>query len=101
MPQKVIELIRVSTVGQAEDDRAGIPAQRAVNRRIAQAYGLEIVHKIEMADVSGTAVLHAPEMQQLLRLIQDPAIVGVVCREFSPSHATGTFSGLCSPPGIR
>lgn len=80
---RVIELIRVSTEGQAGDDRAGIPAQRAVNRRTAQSHGLEIVRTIEMADVSGTAVLRAPEMQELLRLIEDPGISGVVAREFS------------------
>jgi hypothetical protein len=56
----VIELIRVSTEGQAGDDRAGIPARRAVNRRTAQSHSLEIVRTIEMADVSGTAVLRAP-----------------------------------------
>lgn len=81
--KKVLELIRVSTEGQAGSDRASIPAQRAINRRTAQAYGLEIVRSIEMADVSGAAVLMAPEMQMLLKLIQSPDIHGVVAREFS------------------
>ena len=45
MNKKVIELIRVSTEGQAAEDRAGIPAQREINRRTARAYGLEITHK--------------------------------------------------------
>src|SRR5437868_14837875 len=64
--KRVIELIRVSTEAQARDDRASIPAQRAANRRTAQAYSLEIVRTIEYADVSGAAVLLAPEMQLLL-----------------------------------
>lgn len=81
--KKVLELIRVSTEGQAGSDRASIPAQRAINRRTAQANGLEIVRSIEMADVSGAAVLMAPEMQMLLKLIQSPEIHGVVAREFS------------------
>lgn len=80
---KAIELIRVSTEGQAAQDRAGIPAQREINRKTAKAYGLEIVRSIEMADVSGASVLFAPEMQELLRLIQSPDIHGVVAREFS------------------
>jgi DNA invertase Pin-like site-specific DNA recombinase len=81
--KKVIELIRVSTAEQAGDDRASIPAQRAANRRTAEVYGLAITKSIEMTDVSGTAVLRAPEMQELLRLIQSPEIHGVVVREFS------------------
>jgi DNA invertase Pin-like site-specific DNA recombinase len=81
--KKVIELIRVSTSEQAGDDRASIPAQRSVNRRTAETYGLTITKSIEMTDVSGTAVLRAPEMQELLRLIASEEIHGVVVREFS------------------
>jgi len=81
--KKVIELIRVSTEGQAADDRAGIPAQRAANRRTATQYGLTIVDTVELIDVSGTAVLADAEMQRLLREIARPEIEGVVTREFS------------------
>jgi DNA invertase Pin-like site-specific DNA recombinase len=81
--KKVIELIRVSTEGQAGSDRASIPAQRTVNTRTASAYGLKIVKTIEMADVSGAAVLQAPEMMQLMKMMEDPEIHGVVAREFS------------------
>jgi len=83
MLKKAIELIRVSTEGQAGEDRAGIPAQRAVNRRTAQQYGLEIVRTIELSDVSGAAVAKAPEIAELLRLMESPEIHGVVAREFS------------------
>lgn len=78
-----IELLRVSTEQQAASDRASLPAQRAVNQRTAQAYGLQIVKTIEIIDVSGAAVLKSPGMQELLRLIDDPEISGVVTREFS------------------
>ncbi len=80
---KVIELIRVSTEGQAAEGRAGIPAQRAANWRTAAQYGLEIIRTIELADVSGAAVLRTPEMQELLRLMESPEIHGVVTRDFS------------------
>jgi len=83
MSKRVIELIRVSTEGQAAEDRAGIPAQRAVNRRTASHYGLEIVRTIEISDVSGAAVLRSPEIRQLLELITSPDIHGVVAKEFS------------------
>ena len=80
---KVIELIRVSTQSQAAMDRASIPTQRTVNRRTCQQFGLEVVRTIEIADVSGASVLLAPEMQELMRLMQSPSIDGVVAREFS------------------
>jgi len=83
MRKKVIQLLRVSTEGQATDDKAGLAAQRDVTQRTAAAYGLEIVRTIEMCDVSGTAVLQAPEMQELLRLIESPDIHGVIAKEFS------------------
>jgi len=90
--KKVIELIRVSTLGQAADDRASIPAQRAVNRRTAQTFGLTITKTIEMTDVSGAAVLRTPEMQELLRLISAEEIHGVVVREFSRVMRPDNFS---------
>jgi DNA invertase Pin-like site-specific DNA recombinase len=92
MSKDVIELIRVSTEGQAAEDRAGIPAQRAVNRKTAAQSGLNIVRSIEMADVSGAAVLHAPEIQELLRLIESPQIHGVVAKEFSRLMRPENFS---------
>lgn len=83
MKRKVIELIRVSTEGQASNDRAGIASQRAVNHQTAKAYNLDIARTIEITDVSGTAVLKTPEIQELLRLIESSEIHGVVVREFS------------------
>lgn len=76
--KKVIELIRVSTEGQAAEDRASIPAQRAVNRRTCAQYGLEIGSSIEISDVSGARVLFAPEMKRLVEAMQSPEIHGVV-----------------------
>jgi DNA invertase Pin-like site-specific DNA recombinase len=81
--KKAIELIRVSTQGQAGEDRASIPAQRAVNQRTARTFGLEIVDTVELVNVSGAAVLRTSEMQRLLKRIEDPSIHGVIVREFS------------------
>lgn len=83
MIKRAIELIRVSTAAQAGDDRASIPAQRAINRKTAQAYGLTIVRSIELSDVSGASVLQAPEIHEMIRLMQSPEIHAVVAREFS------------------
>ena len=81
--KNTIELIRVSTEQQAGEDRAGIPAQREINRRTAKGYGLHIVRSITIVDVSGAAVLSSPEMQELLRLMESSDIHGVVTKEFS------------------
>jgi site-specific DNA recombinase len=83
MTKRVIELIRVSTEGQASNDRASIPSQRAANRRTCAQYGLQIVQSIEISDVSGACVLLAPEMQQLIHTMRSADIHGVVAREFS------------------
>lgn len=83
MIKRVLELLRVSTVGQADDSHASIPSQRTINRRTEQQYGLTIVKTIELIGVSGTAVLLTPEIQDMLRLMADPEIHGVVAREFS------------------
>lgn len=83
MTKRCIELLRVSTAGQADSDKASLPTQRAVNRQTATAYGLTIVKTIELSDVSGAQVLLAPEIQEMLRLMNDPEIHGVIVREFS------------------
>src|SRR5688572_27920404 len=96
MGKKVIELIRVSTEGQAAEDRAGIPAQREINRRTARNYGLDIVRSIEDVHVSGAAILKSPEVQELLPLIECSDFVGVMTYEFSrmipPLKMTDSFS---------
>jgi len=92
--QKVIELIRESTEEQSDDDHAGIPAQREINRRTAQTYHLDIIDTIEIVDVSGASVLKSPEMQRLLRMIDDKQIHGVVTREFSRLMRPENFSDL-------
>jgi DNA invertase Pin-like site-specific DNA recombinase len=83
MSKRVIELIRVSTELQAAADRASIPAQLAANRRTGEIYGLEISKSIEISDVSGAAILHAPEIREMMELMRSPEIHGVVAKEFS------------------
>jgi DNA invertase Pin-like site-specific DNA recombinase len=92
--KKVIELIRVSTESQAGDDRASIPAQRVINKRTALAHGLEIAVTIEMTDVSGASVMHAPEMHRLIELLRSRQYSGVVAREFSRLMRPENFSDM-------
>lgn len=79
--KRVIELLRVSTESQA-GDKASIPSQRATNRQTALQYDLTIVKTIELSDVSGAQVLLAPEIQEMLRLMNDPEIHGVIVTVF-------------------
>ena len=83
MNKKVIQLLRVSTSAQSGEDRASLPAQKAICAKIAQQYGLTIVRTVELVDVSGAAVLKTPEMQELLATLERGEIHGVVAREFS------------------
>jgi DNA invertase Pin-like site-specific DNA recombinase len=92
MSLRVIELIRVSTESQAAADRAGIAAQHSANQRTAAQYGLQIIRTIQLSDVSGAAVLRAPEIQELLQLIESPEIHGVVTKEFSRLMRPENFS---------
>lgn len=78
----VVELIRVSTSEQAEDDRAGLARQEAACRAAAAAHGLEVVHRIRLVDVSGTSVQETPEMAELLRLVRSGQARGVVVADF-------------------
>jgi len=68
-------------------DLAYAPAQRTT-----KIYGLKIVRTIQMVNVSGAAVLRAPEMHTLLQLIQRPDIDGVLTREFSRLMRPDYFS---------
>jgi DNA invertase Pin-like site-specific DNA recombinase len=92
MIKRCLELLRVSTAGQAAEDKASLPTQRATNRQTALQYGLTIVKTIELSDVSGAQVLLAPEIQEMLKLMNDPEIHGVIVREFSRLMRPENFS---------
>ena len=74
----VAALVRVSTKEQAADDRAGIPRQKEVIRRAAEIHGLNIVHTIELSDVSGTATAQTPEVKRMMDMLRGQSIKGVV-----------------------
>jgi len=76
--KKAIGLIRVSTKGQAQEDRGGLAGQRATVKAIASTYDLEIVEWTELRGVSGTAVLDEPQFEALRRRIEAPEIHAVI-----------------------
>jgi DNA invertase Pin-like site-specific DNA recombinase len=81
--KQAIQLLRVSTEGQAAEDRNGLAAQRAACTRLAGQHGLTVTHTVELVDVSGSAIMATREMQHLIKLLQTDQYHGLVVREFS------------------
>ena len=78
----VVEFLRVSTQEQGGDDRAGLPRQKAANASTVAKHGLSIVKTIQIVDVSGTSVLHAPEVQEMISLMRSGQVQGVVAADW-------------------
>lgn len=74
------ELLRVSSEEQAEDTRAGLARQKAVNERTLLSRGLTRVMTLEL-HVSGTVMVDHPQLKNLLDLIKRREIHGVVCAD--------------------
>ncbi len=79
----VVEIIRVSTVAQGKDDKAGIPAQRANCEKISKREGLEPRWQKQIEGVSGSEILRSPEMQDVLRIVASGQCRGIVLSEES------------------
>jgi DNA invertase Pin-like site-specific DNA recombinase len=81
----VIQLIRVSTLAQADEGKYGIPAQEEACARIALQHNLVIPPqwKFQIEDVSGSAVRSSPKMQKILRIVESGACGGIVMKEES------------------
>lgn len=80
MPTDAIAIVRVSTAGQATEDRAGLDGQRATIARIAREHDLRILREVELT-ISGTRVLDDPRFLGVLTAIEAPEIRGVVVSE--------------------
>lgn len=78
----VVELLRVSTESQAGEDRAGLPAQHAVNTRTCETYGLRVVETVEVV-VSGAAVVGTDAMDRVLLCVTSGRAHGIVVAEYS------------------
>jgi DNA invertase Pin-like site-specific DNA recombinase len=75
---KIVEFLRVSTEDQGSENRGGLPRQREANALTIKKHNLTVVNTISVIDVSGTSVMHAPEMQEMLRVICSDEIGGIV-----------------------
>ncbi len=75
---RVVELVRLSTEEQYGDGRVGILRQKEENKRTVDKHHLTIDHSIELIDVSGTSVMKTPEIKNLVKLMGEGRIQGVV-----------------------
>ncbi len=91
---KAIEFLRVSTAEQAEDDRAGLPRQREANARTIVRHGLEIVKTITLINVSGTSVLEAPEVKEMLSIVESNDIKGIVVADWDRLSRLSKFTDV-------
>jgi len=87
-----VGLLRVSTAGQAADDRGGLPRQRRVVEQTIKSKGLDCLNIYEISDVSGTEVLRNPTVIEILELVRSGVIHGLVVadldRLFRPTEPT-------------
>jgi len=79
----VVALIRVSTEKQAEDDKAGIPAQKDACEKIAKQHQLQIRWHVQIEDVSGAAIMRSPKMKEVIRIVTSGQCKGIVIKEES------------------
>jgi len=91
---KVAEILRVSTKEQSEDDRAGLPRQKAVNIQTVKKYDLTLIKTFEIIDVSGTSVIHTPEIKALIKMMKSGLIDGVVVADWDRLLRLDNFSDL-------
>lgn len=79
---KVISLVRVSTQDQAEDDRAGIPAQQECIRQIIDRHGLVCIDNLVVPAVSGTDTARCAEIRVAMAKLLSGEAQGIVVTRF-------------------
>lgn len=79
---KAVEILRVSTQEQSGDDRAGLPRQKEANLHTVQKHGLTVIKTIQIIDVSGTSVLHTPEINEMIQMMHSGQIGAVVVADW-------------------
>src|ERR1700733_2023908 len=77
--RKVLALIRVSSEGQADDDKTGIQRQKNDIAIHCKTYNLEIVGEpYQLEGISGANVQHSPKFREILSKLSQPSIAGIV-----------------------
>jgi DNA invertase Pin-like site-specific DNA recombinase len=77
MAKKVLAMLRVSSQGQADDEKDGLPRQQRRIEKYCEQYGLEIIETYPLV-VSGAYVADDSGFQDLIKRMADPTINGIV-----------------------
>ena len=83
VPDFLIGIKRVSTPGQAKEDKAGLLRQEDDIKRIAAQYNKRILRIVEVIDVSGSDVLALGVFDEVFRDLERPDVAGVAVPEIS------------------
>jgi DNA invertase Pin-like site-specific DNA recombinase len=93
-PLRAVTIVRVSTAEQAAAGKNGLERQRASNRRTMSDKGYQLVHEVELVDVSGSVSWHSPEIQDVLRMAERQEIDVIVISELSRLTRPDSLSDL-------
>lgn len=97
----VVELLRVSTADQGKDDRAGIPRQIEINKQTIARHNLHVVKSFKLIDVSGTSIMHTPELMEMLNIIRAGQVRGIVIADFDRLMRPDDFRSLAVLQDIK
>jgi DNA invertase Pin-like site-specific DNA recombinase len=75
----VASLVRVSTAGQAGEDRGGLPRQRAAIEDAVRRHGLTVVRAFELPGVGGDRVSHTSAWAEIRGMLASGQIKGIAC----------------------
>jgi len=91
---RVATWARQSTESQSNEEagRAGLERQREILARLVATGGHQVVRAFEVVDVSGTAVEHSPEFQELLQLLGQ--VEAVISADFARLMRVDTWQSL-------
>lgn len=92
MKRKVLSLVRVSTEGQADDEKDGLPSQRRDIDAICKQHELEVVEEFQLTGISGTYVEKSPKFQRMLKRLTEPQITGLVFARMNRFFRPGLLS---------
>ncbi|MEQ1886064.1 MAG: recombinase family protein [Bryobacteraceae bacterium] len=92
MKRKVLSLVRVSTEGQADDERDGLPSQRRDIEAICKQFELEVVEEFPLTGISGTYVEKSPKFQRMLKRLSESDISGLVFARMNRFFRPGLLS---------
>lgn len=99
--RKVVALVRVSSKGQAKDDKMGLKAQRDSIEALKDLHNLQVVEEVALKGVSGASIQHSELYKtNLMNVLKRDDVCGVcfayLDRLFRPEDIS-TFGDVFKP----